>query len=319
MLDQGFGALSPRAAVAGRKSADGFGPCCGRGCVIRRRGGVWRTVAIAVFVVWDPSFFAVVLYFFSVTLVARFSREEHTHRVVNADGSESEVSDEEENDFIHLKNHTRIFWFYVFSVIGGVALTVIYFAVNNNLDMFLKEVGGFSNDASKWLTVIAPLLCAVGPILIVRVCEWHKNFITVCAVCFAAALLIMGALVLFFEVNVILSLVLLVLYLVIANGGRSVSLSIAALRMRKRIDVGVYSTLINAGASIVAGLAPKLVTSILDREELSVTESWREAFSSVFLWNLVIVLFLVLMIVFVKLLNRKDRKLEERVRARYFS
>lgn len=264
-------------------------------------------------------FLAVLLYFFSVTLVARFPREEHTHRVVNADGSESVVSDEEENDFIHLNNHKRILWFYVFSVIGGVALTAIYFAVNNNLDMFFKEVGGFSNDASKWLTVIAPLLGALGPILIVRICEWHKNFITVCAVCFAVALLIMGALVLFFEVNVILSLVLLVLYLVIANGGRSVSLSIAALRMRERIDVGVYTTLINVGASVVAGLAPKLVTSILDREELSVAESWREAFSSIFLWNLVIVLFLVLMIVFVKLLNRKDRKLEERVRARYSS
>ncbi len=262
---------------------------------------------------------AVVLYFFSITLVARFPREEHTHRVVNADGSESVVSDEAENDFIHLKNRKRILWFYLFSFIGGIGLTVVYFAVNNNLDMFLKEVGGFSNDVSKWLTVIAPLLGALGPVLIVRVCEWHKNFITVCTVCFTAALLLMGALVLFFEVNVMLSLVLIVLYLVIVNGGRSVSLSIAALRMRERIDVGVYTTLINVGGSIVAGLAPKIVTSILDREKLSVTESWHEAFFSVFLWNLAIVVFLVLMIVAVKLLNRKDRRLEERVRARYSS
>ncbi|MBE6589312.1 MAG: MFS transporter [Ruminococcaceae bacterium] len=264
-------------------------------------------------------FFAVALYFFSVTYVSRFPQEVHTHSVVNSDGSVSEVSDEADNDFIHLKNRKRIVWFYVFSVIGGVALTATYFAVNNNLDVFLKEIGGFSNDVSKWLTVSAPLMAALGPVLIVKVCEWHKNFITVCAACFAAALLVMGVLVLFFEVNTMLSLVLLVLYLVIVNGGRSISLSVAALRMRERIDVGVYTTLINAAASIVAGLAPKLITSILDKETLSTVESWQEAFITVFLWNLAIVVFLVLMILTVKLLNRRDRRREERIRARYSS
>lgn len=261
----------------------------------------------------------VALYFFAVTLVARFPKEIHTHVEVGEDGKEHEVSDEAANDFIHLSSRKRIVWFYVFSVIGGVALTAVYFALNNNLDMFLKEIGGFSNDVSKWLTVIAPLMAALGPILVVGVCERKKNFIAVCAVCFLLALFTVGALMLFFEVNVMLSLTLIVLYLVIVNGGRSISLSIAALRMRERIDVGVYTTLINAAASIVAGLAPKLVTSILDREALSVTESWREVFFTIFMWNLAIVVFLFLMIVAVRLLHRRDRRKEERIRARYSS
>ena len=279
-------------------------------------GEQWR-IPFAVFGIL--LFFALVIYFFAVTYVSRFPKEVHTHSVVSEDGTVKEVSDEADNDFIHLKNRKRIVWFYVFSVIGGIALTATYFAVHNNLDMFLKEVGGFSNDVSKWLTVSAPLMAALGPILVVRACERHKNFITVCAVCFSLALAVMGAVLLFFEANAILALALIVLYLVIVNGGRSISLSVAALRMRERIDVGVYTTLINAGASIVAGWAPKLITTILDREDLGIAESWKSSFRVVFLWNLAIVVFLALMIVAVKLLNRRDRKREARIRARYSS
>ena len=250
----------------------------------------------------------VALYFFSVTYVSRFPREVHTHTVVRADGSREEVSDEEENDFIHLKSRKRVIWFYVFSVIVGVALTAIYFAINNNLDVFFKEVGGLSNDLAKWITIVAPLLATLGPVIVVRLCEWHRNFITVCAVAFSLALVLMLLITLFFEQNVILSLVLLSLYLVVVNGGRSVSLSIAALRMRERIDAGVYTTMINAAASIVAGVAPKLITSILDREELSVSESWQSAFVTVLIWNAVIVVALFSLRFAVKLLNRRDEK-----------
>ena len=268
-------------------------------------GEDWRTpflvLGIALFVF-------VVLYFIAVTLVSRFPREVHTHTVVREDGSREEVSDEEENDFIHLRSRKRIFWFYVFSVIVGTALTATYFAVNNNLDVFLTEVGGLSNDLAKWLTIVAPLLAALGPVIVVRLCEWHRNFITVCAICFSVSLVLMLLIFFFFEVNVILSLVLLALYLVVVNGGRSVSLSIAALRMRERIDTGVYTTLINAAASIVAGVAPKLITSILDREDLSVSASWQASFFMVLLWNAVIVVALFALRFGVKLLNRRDER-----------
>ena len=256
----------------------------------------------------------VLLFFFSVTWVSRIPPETHTRQVVGKDGETvtvTETEEEEDDDFIHLKNRKRVIWFYVLSVICGVALTGTYFAVNNNLDVFLKEIGGYSNDTAKLLTIIAPLVSAIGPIVIVWVCEWHKNFITVCAVCFAMALALMGGLVFFFDANVTLSLLLLVSYLVIVNGGRSVTLSIAALRMRERIDVGVYTTLINAAASIVAGIAPKLITMILDREELSVHESWRTSFTTVFWWDFFIVFMLGACIVTVKLLNRKDRRAAE--------
>jgi hypothetical protein len=165
-----------------------------------------------------------------------------------------------------------------------------------------------SNDLAKWLTIVSPLLATLGPVIVVRLCEWHRNFITVCAVAFTLSLVLMLLITLFFEQNVILSLVLLSLYLVVVNGGRSVSLSIAALRMRERIDAGVYTTLINAAASIVAGVAPKLITSILDREELSVSESWQSAFFTVLIWNAVIVVALFSLRFAVKLLNRRDEK-----------
>jgi hypothetical protein len=66
--------------------------------------------------------------------------------------------------------------------------------------------------------------------------------------------------------------------------------------------------MINAAASIVAGVAPKLITSILDREELSVSESWQSAFFTVLIWNAVIVVALFLLRFAFKLLNRRDEK-----------
>ena len=253
----------------------------------------------------------VLLYFFSVTYVSRFPKEIETHHVVYADGSEADVSDEEENDFIHLKSRKRILWFYVISVLIGALVTSLYFALNNNLDVFLKEIGGLSNDAAKWLTVFAPLVAAVGPFITVYFCERHNNFITVGAVHFGAAMLVALLLLLLFELNVILSLILMILFLTIVNGGRSISLSIAALRMRQKIDSGVYTTLVNVAASIVAGLSPKLVAMILDNQLLSVADSWHWSLAMILAWSALTVVALLVILFGVKRLNKKDKKTEK--------
>ena len=54
----------------------------------------------------------------------------------------------------------------------------------------------------------------------------------------------------------------------------------------------------------------KIITSILDRESLSVTESWRISLGIIFLVNLVAVVALMLIILWVKLVNGRKGKNE---------
>jgi predicted MFS family arabinose efflux permease len=255
--------------------------------------------------------FSVVLYTVSVNIVAKFPKDMSTHHIVMSDGTEADVSDEEDNDFIHLNSKRRVAVFYTVSIFIGFFLTSIYFMVNNNLDVYLKEIGGFSNSIAKILTVFAPLAAVVGPLVCVRSCERHRNFVAVAAVYFGLALAVMTAVLFVFDKSVIAALALMVLFLVLANGGRSVSLSIAALKMRTKIDTGVYSTVVNAVGSIASGVTPKIITSILDRESLSVTESWRMSLGIIFAVNLFAVVALMLIIIWIKLANRKGRQTNE--------
>ena len=249
--------------------------------------------------------FCIILYTISVNIVAKFPKEEETHHITLSDGSEADVSDEDENDFIHLDSKKRVAIFYAMSIFIGFIVTSIYFMVNNSLDIYLKEVGEFSNSTAKILTVFAPLAAVFGPLVCVRSCERHRNFIAVSLVYFALALAVCTAVLFVFDKSVIAALVLIVLFLVLSNGGRSVSLSIAALKMRKKIDTGVYSTIVNAVASIASGVTPKIITSILDKESLSVTESWRISLGVIFGANLFAVTILFAVVMWIKLVNRK--------------
>ena len=253
-------------------------------------------------------FAAVALYFFAVTYVARFPKEEEICHVKLADGTEADVSVDDSNDFIGLVTKRRIVFFYAASLIMGFLFTSLYFMVNNNIDIYFKEIGGFSNDVSKWLTVFAPVFAVIGPTLCVRACEKRKNFIVVCAVFFGVALCFAAILLIFFDKSVTVSLILLVLFLVAVNGGRSITLSIASLRMRSRIDTGVYSTAVNAISSLASGISPKIITVILDNTSLDTVESWRRSFLIIFIWTLAVVALLTTFILLVRMLRKRDGK-----------
>ena len=253
---------------------------------------------------------AVVLYFLSVSNVQRFPLELETHHVVHSDGTEEDVSEEDKNDFIHINSKKRRIAFYVISVIMGAVVTSLFFTINNTLDIFLKQIGGFDNTTSKWLTVLAPVAIVVGPILCVRACVKCTNFLHVATVFFGLALVFATILLFVFDFNIFLSLALILAFMILTNGGRSISLSIAALQMRDKIDAGLCSTLVNAAASIATGVMPKIFTQILDNPTRTVLQNWTNAFTIVVIWNVATVAIIVGLALWVKYLNKKDKKKE---------
>jgi predicted MFS family arabinose efflux permease len=258
---------------------------------------------------------SVFIYCIAVSFVEKFPKEEEVHHAVLSLGTEADVDGEEDNDFIGLNSKKRVAIFFAASMVMGFLFTSLYFMVNNNLDMYLKEIGGFSNSIAKTLTIFAPVCAVVGPLMTVRSCERHKNFIAVAAFYFGVALLSVLVMLLVFDKSVSVSLALLVLFLVFVNGGRSVTLSIASLKMRKKIDTGVYSTAVNAVSSIASGISPKFIAMILDNESYSLTESWRISFLLIFAFIFASVALLGVFIFLIKRLNKKDKAALEKSNA----
>jgi hypothetical protein len=60
-------------------------------------------------------------------------------------------------------------------------------------------------------------------------------------------------------------------------------------------------------------MLPRVITSIVDNPALSVTQNWSNAFTVVTVFNGVIVAVLAFLIVWIKLLNKKDAKNESPV------
>jgi len=274
-------------------------------------GDNWRTPFIVLSIVL---LFAVVLFVIAVTNANRFPRSVEMHHIVHADGTEEDVSDEDKNDFIHLKNKKRKILFYSFSILFGLLVTSIYFSLNNVVDYFLNNVCGYDTTTSKLISMGILVLVAFGPIVSVRACQKQINFLKVGLIFFGLALVCAIALLTLSILNVasvVLLLTFYIAFLIISNGGRTISLSVAGLRMRDKIDVGVYSIMVNAMASIAAGLVPKLYVMIIKPEitdPVLMHQNWTNAFWVSVALCTVTVLTIVGLILWIKRLNKKDEK-----------
>ncbi len=265
-------------------------------------GDAWRAPFIALGVIL---IIAVFVYFVSAGSVAKLKKDDSEFQEVKM-RLEAE-NDGDDNDFIHLDSKLRVAVFYVVSAIMSFFVTSLFFMLNNNVDMFFKEIGGFSNDVAKLLSILVPITIVLGPLFTVSSCEKHKNFILVGAVYFGISAFISLLIVFFYDSYLVVSLLLLLAFLVVCNGARMITMSIIALRLRKKINTGVLSVSMNVTASIASGLAPRIIASILDNESLTTSESWQSSFLLIFILNLVIVLAILLIELWVYLVNRKKR------------
>ena len=230
----------------------------------------------------------IVFFFYSASYVKKFKKEaEPTHHVVHSDGTEEDILDEADNDFIHLTTRTRRTVFYTVSLIISLLCSALYFMGMNWMPNMLQEVFSLPADVSLYITILAPICITVGPVLTVNSCEKHKNFVAVSIVYFSLACIFALLLFLFYDKNVVVTIILLLIFLVLANGARMISLSIVSMRMRTSIEPRTYTTLVNAVASISAGLAPFLFGSIIDNS------GWTSAYLTLLICNVCVVAILI--------------------------
>ena len=241
----------------------------------------------------------VAFFFLSVVRVKKFPKEvEPTHHVVHADGTEEDVLDELDNDFIHLVTKKRRVVFWIVSLVISFLCSALYFMGMNWMPNMLQEIFFLPDDISLYITIIAPVCITIGPMITVGSCERHKNFVGVGIFYFSLSCVFALLLFLLYDKNLILTIVILVIFLVLANGARMISLSIVSMRLRTAIDAGTYTTAINATASITAGLAPFILGSIIDNH------GWGSAYLTLLICNIAIILILALSYLLIKKVNK---------------
>jgi sugar phosphate permease len=219
-------------------------------------GENWRTPFMVMGIIL---FVAVILYFISVTLVSKLGDA----TLVISDNNLQENLENKENPLIKFSSKKGVAVFYGLSILVGFTITSVYFMLNTNVDFFLKEVGGFSNNQSKVLTIISTVLTVIGPLTTVALCEKYNNYLLVGGILCSISLAFILVLAFTFEYSTIFSLIMFIFFLIIINGARTINLSIVGVKQRSNIDSGSYITTVNVFSSLTSGLAPKLISLII--------------------------------------------------------
>ena len=241
-------------------------------------------------------------------VVAKTKRFEHINEildksVVNATKGKIVLVDENDPLFT-VKTKKRLIIFYVIDLLFAFLITALFYCIMNYITSLLVDVHHLSQDISIYVSILAPITIAIGPMLTIYTCDRHKDFIKQGIIYSLIILPIPALLALFYQVNLFLALGLSIVFIVIANGIKAIVLSIMSFRMRKFINAGAYSAISNAVASISAGVTPTIIGRIID------VSGWAAAYWVTFGLVAVIIVGLVAVDIYVRREYRKTHNLK---------
>lgn len=256
--------------------------------------GSWR----APYVIFGAAFIISVLFFAVVT--ARIKRiypdaESRMRDSVSGKSKQKHESDAFYNrGLFTLGTKKRVFWFYFWSVIYSVIATTLYYAINNWVGNFFNEVYGFPDSVSIIISVVVPVVTYFGPAIAISVSKKQRNFIKVGLIASAVPLVVSVLLVFVYGLNVVVAVLLIAAFIVSTRTLTGLQ-SVATFNMRTQINTGAYTAMINAAASISAGVAPTVIGKMVDSanaSSLSGNGGWITMFISAAAISVVMIAFL---------------------------
>ena len=213
--------------------------------------GLWR---IPFFVSGGLLLGAIILF----ALCSFLARESDARVEVGTD------SEDEEKPFISLVGRRDGAVFYTLSVAVIFLSGVLYYAVMNWISTLLVEVHSMSQNISIYVTTLAPLLISIGPVLTIRSCDKHRNFIRVGLVYFLFAMPIPLLLAFLYDVNALLAFLLSAIFVILMNGVKTMAMTVAAFKMRREVNTAQFCVIANAAGSLSAAIAPTAVGKVID-------------------------------------------------------
>lgn len=247
----------------------------------------FATVSVSFFD-WRFGFYALGGLFVLSVLIFAFSFS----KTVNAIKERADEEEAAEENAVPLKPEPEIYAnidgkkkkiiFYTVVLTEIFFSNALHFAVNNWFSDILYNVYNIPKNYSMLISVAVPMVILIGPIISIGYTEKHTDIMRN-ALLFSSVMLVFPLYMIFFyDLNVIATIFVLLIYLIIINGERIFFSSIMAFRMRKVINAGSYSALTNASASVAAGVAPTIVGFIAD------LGGWGVSFLSLFIINAVL-------------------------------
>ncbi len=193
------------------------------------------------------------------------------------------------SSLIKLDSKKKTVWFYVIVLTLSFIITALYYSLMSNVTLFLTGVHKLPENIGIYVSIVAPVTVAIGPVMTISACEKHENFILE-AIKFTAILIVATILlVLFYKVNMLLSLFIIIVYLVISQGVKSIALSVVTYNMRDQLNSGAYCALANALASFAAGFMPTAVGMILDNFGWTISFIFTLVLAVIFILALIII------------------------------
>jgi MFS family permease len=227
-------------------------------------------------------------------------------KYVRAVGSKKVNAMDDNDPLINVRSKRKTIVFYVVDLVMAFLITAVYYCIMNYITSLLVDVYNLPQDVSIYVSILAPITIAVGPMITIRSCDHHKDFIRQ-AVLFSLILLPIPIIMAFFyNVNIFLALGLSLVFVIFANGVKAIVLSVMAFKMRKVMNAGAYSAISNAVASVSAGVTPTIIGAIIDNY------GWQASYFVTF--GIVAVTF-VLMVIIDVAVRRDYRKLHNMKRS----
>ena len=261
---------------------------------------LWR---VPYFILGGVFGLSILLFAIIVTVSSRF------HDVNRRLDKKPEVRDtkqnNEEDPIIDVATKKEKAIFYSVDLVITFLITALYYSIMNYITPLLVKVHGLSQDVSIYVTIIAPIAIALGPLMTINSCDKNRDFIRQAIYYSLIALPLPLLLALFYEVNVILALVLSVGFIVITNGVKAIALSVITFKMRKKINAGSYSAISNAIASLSAGVTPTLIGAVIDNY------GWQVSYFTTFTLAVVVVVSLIIIDLIVRKFDKKRHEIKE--------
>jgi hypothetical protein len=169
-----------------------------------------------------------------------------------------------EKPIVSLSNQKRIVVFYVVILSLSLIVNGLYYGVMGFVTSVLVDIYAFPQDASIYVSTIVPIIIILGPMITIKSCEKHQDFIKQGVKFLLITLPLPIILTFFYKVNVILYIVAIVIFLILANGIRVIINNVIAFKMKDYINVASFSAITNAFASIAASVWPLIIALIYD-------------------------------------------------------
>jgi len=167
--------------------------------------------------------------------------------------------------FFELKNRKKTALYLCVAFVVVLLNESMQYMVMNWIPNMLYDVFSIPQSYSILITLIIPVISAVGSIIAINICENAvRNVFMLSAVFTLIALVSILPMIFIFDLNAALSVVLIALFIAFAAGARVVFAGIVAFKMQSQIDAGSFLAATNAVGAVAAAVIPPIAGSVID-------------------------------------------------------